>query len=146
MSKEGLERARAIFAEFPTPPCAATLGWRLVDAEQEAGSVTVAFEATDAFLNPAGRVQGGFLAAMLDDTMGPAVVVKSGGALFAPTIQLNVAFLEPARAGALRGAGRVVRLGSKIAFLEGRLFDEEGRLVASATASASLLSTERLRR
>jgi acyl-coenzyme A thioesterase PaaI-like protein len=29
----------------------------------------LAFTATDAFLNPAGVVQGGFLAAKLDDTL-----------------------------------------------------------------------------
>ena len=34
----------------------------------------VAFTAGDAFLNAAGVVHGGFLAAMLDDTMGPALV------------------------------------------------------------------------
>ena len=146
MSVAGLKRAQSIFARFPTPPCAATLGWRLIDSAPEAGSVTIGFEAREAFLNPAGFVQGGFLAAMLDDVMGPAVLVKSEGTLFSPTIQLCVAFLEPARPGPLRGEGRVVRLGGTIAFLEGRLFDADGRLVATATASALLLSTAELRR
>ena len=51
----------------PLPPAAATLGWELVAINPEEGTIEVAFTAGDAFLNPAGVVQGGFLAAMLDD-------------------------------------------------------------------------------
>jgi acyl-coenzyme A thioesterase PaaI-like protein len=55
------------------PPAAAVLlGWRLVSVDPEAETIEVAFTATERFLNPAGDVQGGFLAAMLDDTLGPA--------------------------------------------------------------------------
>ena len=141
-----MREALAIFARFPTPPCAETLGWRLIAANPHEGTVAVAFEATRAFCNPAGFVQGGFLAAMLDDCMGPAVLVKSRGALFAPTIQLSVAFLAPARPGQLKGEGKVVRLGTTVTFLEGRLFDSDDNLVATATASARLLSTAGLPR
>ncbi len=146
MSAAGLRRAEAIFAAFPTPPCAALLGWRLVDADPEAGRVEVAFEGSRDFCNPSGTIQGGFLAAMLDDAMGPAVLVASDGTLFAPTIQLSVSFLAPVRPGPLRAEGRLVRRGGKIAFLSGRLADEAGEVVATATACARLLSTERLNR
>jgi len=144
MAQTGLERAAAIFARFPTPPCATTLGWRLLAADPDAGTVRIGFEASQAFCNPAGFVQGGFLAAMLDDTMGPAVLVRSGGALFAPTIDLTVSFLSPARPGVLVGEGRILQLGQTIAFLEGSLFDQAGQLLARATASARLVATDRL--
>ena len=139
MSAEGLQRAAEIFAGFPTPPCAATLGWRLIDADPEAGTIRIGFEGKAEFLNPAGFVQGGFLAAMLDDTMGPAVLVHSCGALFTPTINLNVDFIAPARPGPLIGEGRIVHLGKSIAFLEGSLFDASGAIVARAAASARLV-------
>ena len=139
MGADGLARAAAIFARHPTPPCAATLGWRLVGADPDAGTIRIGFEGRAEFLNPSGFVQGGFLAAMLDDTMGPAVLVHSGGALFTPTISLNVDFIAPARAGLLIGDGRIVHIGKSIAFLEGSLFDQSGALVARATATARLV-------
>jgi uncharacterized protein (TIGR00369 family) len=143
-AERDLERAAAIFARFPTPPCATTLGWHLLAADPEAGIVRIGFEGKSDFCNPAGFIQGGFLAAMLDDTMGPAVLVKSDGAFFTPTIDLNVSFLAPARPGAFVGEGRIVQMGKTIAFLEGSLFDQDGQLVARATASARLVPTGKL--
>lgn len=62
----------AVEGRGPLPAAAATLGWELVAVNPEEGTIEVAFTATDAFLNLAGVVQGGFLAAMLDGTLGPA--------------------------------------------------------------------------
>jgi uncharacterized protein (TIGR00369 family) len=116
----------------------------LIDADPEAGTVQIQFDGKREFCNPAGRIQGGFLAAMLDDTMGPAVLVKSDGALFTPTIDLNVCFIEPASPGRLTGHGKIVHQGKTIVFLEGALFDAHGTLVARATASARLVSMRKL--
>ncbi|MGE3250113.1 MAG: PaaI family thioesterase [Hyphomonadaceae bacterium] len=131
------------FARIPTPPCADLLGWRLLDHDAARGWVRVGFEGRASFLNPAGFVQGGFLAAMLDDAMGPAVWVKSGGALYSPTIDMHVRYLAPARAGAFTAEAEVVQLGKSIAFIEGRLFDAEGIEVARASASARLVPVAR---
>jgi uncharacterized protein (TIGR00369 family) len=118
------------------PAAAKTLGWQLVNANPDAGTVEVAFTADDRFLNPAGVVQGGFLAAMLDDTLGPALVATLGRGQFAPTADLHVQFLRPARPGRLTGRGRVVRRGKNVAFLAGELSDAAGNVVAVATATA----------
>jgi uncharacterized protein (TIGR00369 family) len=120
----------------PPPPAAVLLGWELVEVDPEAGTIEVAFTASEQFLNPAGNVQGGFLAAMLDDTLGPALVATLGEGEWAPTIDLHVQFLRAARPGRLRGSGRIVRRGRDIAFLAGELRDREDRVVATATASA----------
>ena len=125
--------------KLPPPGAAATLAIRFTHIDAEAGTIETTFEAGPAFANPTGHVQGGFLAAMLDDTMGPAVFAMGKGAIFAPTIDLHVSFLKPARPGAFVGKGRVVSLGKSIAFLEGELFDETGVLVARATATARVM-------
>jgi len=125
----------------PAPPAAATLGWELVAVDPDAGTIEVAFAATDAFLNPVGVVQGGFLAAMLDDTLGPALVATLGPGEFAPTSDLHVQFLRPARPGRLVGRGRIVRRGRDVAFLAGELADGDGNLVAVATATAQIRKT-----
>jgi len=122
------------------PPAAVLLGWELLSVDPDAGTIEVAFTATERFLNPVGVVQGGFLAAMLDDTLGPALVATLGPGEFAPTTDLHVQFLKPARVGRLVGRGRIVRRGSGVGFLAGELVDESGAVVATATATAVVRS------
>jgi uncharacterized protein (TIGR00369 family) len=120
------------------PPAATLLGWELVAIDPEGGTIEVAFTASEQFLNPVGAIQGGFLAAMLDDTLGPALVATLGPGLFAPTTDLHVQFLRPARPGRLTGRGRVVRRGREVAFLAGELLDDSGQVVATAMATAQI--------
>jgi uncharacterized protein (TIGR00369 family) len=123
----------------PPPPAAVTLGFKLLEIDAERGAVRVQFEAKPQFLNPMGVVQGGFVAAMLDDTLGPALVCTLPPGHFAPTIELKVNFIRPAQPGVLVGEGRVVARGGTIAFLAGELRTEQGELVATATATARIL-------
>ncbi len=121
------------------PPSAAVLlGWKLASVDPSAETIEVLFTATEQFLNPAGDVQGGFLAAMLDDTLGPALVATLEDGQWAPTIDLQIQFLRPVKPGVLRGFGRVVRRGRGIAFLAGELQRADGAVVATATASAMI--------
>jgi uncharacterized protein (TIGR00369 family) len=125
----------SFFANKPAPPAAALLGWELVSEDPEAGTIEIAFHPDARMLNPQGNVQGGFVAAMLDDTMGPALVSMSGGTLMPSTIDLNVSFMRPVKPGRVIGRGRVVKAGRSVVFLEGELFDETGNLLARATSS-----------
>lgn len=124
------------------PPAAVALGWELLSVDPDAGTIEVAFTASEQFLNPVGVVQGGFLAAMLDDTLGPALVATLGQGQFAPTTDLHVQFLRPARPGRLVGRGRIVRRGKDIGFMSGELVDSSGALVATATATAQIRTME----
>ena len=124
---------------LPRPPCAELLGWRVLDARPTEGWIRIGFEARAEFTNPAGFVQGGFLAAMLDDTMGPAVFVMTDGALYTVSIAMNVSYLSPVRPGPLFGEGRVIQLGKSVGFIEATLSDGAGTMVARATSSAKLV-------
>jgi uncharacterized protein (TIGR00369 family) len=128
----------AVEGRAPLPAAAATLGWELVSVNPEDGTIEVAFNASETFLNPAGFIQGGFLAAMLDDTMGPALVAGLNPGDFAPTTDLHVQFLRPVRPGRLIGRGRVVRRGKDVGFLAGELVDNHGAIVAVATATVQI--------
>lgn len=130
--------------DFPRPPCAVLLGWRLLDARPEEGWIRLAFEAKPEFCNPAGFIQGGMLSAMLDDTMGPAVLVMSQGRLYTTTISMTVNFLSPARPGPIIGEARVTQLGKTIAFVEAKLMAEDGTVLATASASERLLEAARV--
>ena len=127
-----------VLDRFPTPPCATLLGLDIMEANLDAGLVKIAFTARPEFCNAAGNVQGGFLTAMLDDCMGPAILIASDAQVFPSTIDLNVQFLAPAKPGTLIGTGRVVQLGRTIGFVEAELADAAGTIMARARASVRL--------
>ncbi len=126
----------SFFAGKAGPPAAQLLGWELVAEDSEAGTIEIAFHPDDRMLNSRGTVQGGFVAAMLDDTMGPALVSLSGGTTMPSSIDLTVSFIRPVHPGRVVGRGRVVKAGRSVVFLEAELFDADDRLLARGTSSA----------
>ena len=123
----------------PRPPAYAELmGARPLHAER--GHVRLEFQASELFLNPGGLIQGGFLTVMLDETMGPAALSALGPGYMVPTLELKVSFLRPARVGRLVADARVVHLGRSVVFLEGSLADDDGKLIATATATARVVA------
>ena len=93
------------------PPAAKLLGWRLLDARPAEGWLKVGFDGKAEFCNPAGFVQGGLLSAMLDDTMGPAVLVMTEGKSYTTTVSLTVNFLASAKPGPITVEAKVTQLG-----------------------------------
>lgn len=129
--------------ELPTPPCAKLLGWQVLDVNAQQGWIRIGFDGKPEFTNPAGYIQGGFLTAMLDDTMGPAVFVHTEGALYTATIDVNVSYLAPARVGPIVGEGRVIKLGKSVGFVEAYLCDADGEMLAHATSTVRLIPAEK---
>ncbi len=132
----------SVFDRFEPPPSARLLGWTLRAIDPAAGTIEIGFTADERFLNPAGTVQGGILAAMLDDTQGPALFGMTNGEAYAPTIDFNVSFVKAARPGQFLGKGRVINIGKTIAFTEAELFDDAGELVARGTFSCRVMRGE----
>jgi uncharacterized protein (TIGR00369 family) len=132
----------SLLSSHPAPPCAATLGWTLLAEYPAEGRIEIAFHPNETMLNTRGTVQGGFVAAMLDDTMGPALVTASGDREAPVTLDMNVTFLAPVYAGRVIGKGRVVGRTRTTAFLEAELFDEEGRLLARSTSTARIVAID----
>ncbi|MGV9868825.1 PaaI family thioesterase [Rhodococcus koreensis] len=81
----------------PMPPAARTLRFELIDAHPAAGTITAQFQGTTAFTNPFGHV----LAAMLYDTVGPALLAALPAGWFIETLDLHCFFAAPARPGPL---------------------------------------------
>jgi len=133
-----------VFGRFPRPPCAELLGLTMLNYNPAERWARFAFEGRAEFLNPAGFIQGGILAAMLDDTMGPTALLVSGGTVFTATISMNVSFFQPAKPGRLFAEGRVLSMGKTIAFLEATICDADGVKLASATSSARVVPVDKL--
>jgi uncharacterized protein (TIGR00369 family) len=130
---------KTVLDTITMPPVAKLLGWRLLDARPADGWLKLGFEGRPEFLNPAGFVQGGILSAMLDDTMGPAVLVMTEGRSYTTTVSLTVNFLNPAKPGPIIGEAQVTQLGKSIAFVEGKLTAQDGTVLATATAVERLI-------
>ena len=144
MNKRQSRRSGSFWAAMegraPMPRAAATLGLEFVDANVEDGTIDLAFTATDAFTNPAGNVLGAFQAAMLYDTVGPALLATLEPDQFQSTLDLNVLFVRPVRPGRILAKGRIVRRDGDMVFLEGELLDSSHETVAVATATARVIA------
>ena len=131
----------AILARFRAstrqPTGSQTLGFELLAVRQAEREVEVGFTARAELLcNPMGQIQGGYVCAMLDECMSVAGMITSGMTHVVPTLEMKTSFLRPAMPGSLRGLGRVVKWGRSICFMEGELYDAEGRLLAKSTGTA----------
>jgi uncharacterized protein (TIGR00369 family) len=135
----------AVEGRVPLPRAAATLGLEFIDADRENGTIELAFAARDDFTNPTGNVLGAFIAAMLYDTVGPALLATLEPDQFQSTLELNVNFLRPVRPGRVVGKGRVVRRDGDMAFIEASLLDSHGTLIATAPAIARVIPLDRAR-
>ena len=119
------------------PTGSQTLGFRMISVSQAEKKVEVEFEArAELLLNPMKQIQGGYLCAMLDECMSVACMVASGMTHVAPTAEMKTSFFRPGMPGKIKGVGKVVRWGSRVAFTEGELYDAEGRVLAKATGTA----------
>lgn len=88
------------------PQAARTLGFEFVAFDEDSATIELAFTAPPAFTNPAGDVLGAFLAAMLYDTVGPALLATLEPDEFQETLDLHTTFLHPVRAGRVLATGR----------------------------------------
>jgi uncharacterized protein (TIGR00369 family) len=126
------------FARLRIPDCARMLGIEVLSFDRKTNEVVVAAFGRPEFRNPMGAIQGGFLCAMLDDTMALAALFASNFQSVVPTLEMKTSFYAPAEPGTIKGVGRVARLGKTIAFLEGELRSASGEIIAKASATARL--------
>jgi uncharacterized protein (TIGR00369 family) len=132
----GIDVLRAIEGgELSPPPVARLIGLE-VDQVSE-GLVTFAFVPAEFHYSPLGTVHGGILTTLLDSAMGCAVQSRLRAGLSYTTLELKVNFLRPVRmtTGRVRGEGKVVHLGARVATAEGHLVDDDGQLYAHGTST-----------
>ena len=125
------------------PPCVDTLGSgkvvRFTNDKNGQPSVSVQFENTERHCHSGTIVQGGFVAGMIDNAMSLAVIVSTQYKFNPATLELKVNYLGQTTLGNNTAIGRIIKMGSSIAFLEGELRNAAGKKVATATATAKLI-------
>lgn len=107
----------------------------------EHGTVSFECDASPRFANPMGTVHGGIIATLLDSALGCAVQTVLPEATGYTTLGLEVKYLRavPTDAGTLTATGTVIHAGRRQATAEGRLTDDAGRLLATATTTCIIL-------
>jgi uncharacterized protein (TIGR00369 family) len=123
--------------EFPIRiPFVETLGMQLVSMGQGRAQIHLAPRAEQC--NSFGVAHGGLLMTVLDVVMAHAArseeTPEQALHTSVVTVEMKTSFMRPGR-GALRGHGRLLHRGAKLAFCEGRVEDEAGQLLAHATAT-----------
>ncbi len=103
------------------------------------GEVDVALAVEDRHRNLLGIVHGGVIATLADTATGLAYRTVLQPGTQHVTAQLNVTYLAPARGGRVLARGRVVKRGRRTGYAEADVLDEEGRLLARASALFAIL-------
>jgi len=122
-----------------TPKLIKILGGRIAGANPAEKTCTMDFDISRDFCHSIDIVQGGFVTAMLDAAMTHAAFAADKDIVNVSSLEIKTNFLEPTRAGHSRAVGEITKSGYKLAFIEGRLYDQNGLLTATATTVAKLM-------
>jgi uncharacterized protein (TIGR00369 family) len=91
-------------------------------------------------LNLSGMVHGGVYATILDTAMGWSVKTTLNEWETTATTGLYIDFIRPAKAGMMLNArGNVIRRGRHVAFVEGKITDQDGNLLATGSGTWYIL-------
>ncbi len=112
------------------------LGTEEIETDSERGYFKGRYQGVQSMSNGRNIVQGGMLGAMLDNAMAHAAMAKMGPGRHVMSLEMKVNFMAPAPLSSIIGEGWVVKMGRSIAFLEARLTDEDGKLLATCTSTA----------
>jgi len=94
--------------------------------------------------NPLGSVHGGYAATLLDSCMGCAIhtLLKKGQGY--TTLDLRISYVRALsdKVGPIRAEGKVIHVGRSTALAEGRLYDVDNRLYATASTTCLILNMD----
>jgi acyl-coenzyme A thioesterase 13 len=107
----------------------------VLDVSHDDGGARCWLDLADAHLNRHGVLHGGIATVLMDSASGATgsmSIDPEGRAPFL-TMSLTTNFIAPARAGRVTATGRITGGGSATVFIEARLEDEAGALIATST-------------
>jgi len=126
---------------LPLNTMAETLGYDVT--EVESGRVTVTANPNDTHLNPAGTVHGGLAATLLDSAMGLAIQSTLEKGVGSTTLEFKISLVRPItpETGMIKAEGVVLSCGRRIGTAEGRITDQQGRLLAHGTTTCLIFQS-----
>jgi len=112
--------------------------------EAQEGRVVFTCRPDESAYNPIGAVHGGLVCTLLDSVCGCAMHTTLPLGRGYTSVEIKVSYLKAVRAtsGLLTATGTVVRAGARVGFTEGRVVDERGDVVATATSTLLLFDLQ----
>jgi uncharacterized protein (TIGR00369 family) len=132
----GLEFVQGLVdGTLPLNTIAETLGYDVT--EVASGRVVVTATPNGTHLNPAGTVHGGLAATLLDSCMGLAIQSTLEKGVRSTTLEFKISLVRPitVETGLISAAGVVLSSGRRVGTAEGRITDQQGRLLAHGTTT-----------
>ena len=119
------------------------LGGELIDFDADKTACTFEFNISKDFWHSIDIVQGGFVTAMLDAAMSHAIFIGAQEMINVSSLEIKTSYLEATRAGKLRVEGWVIKQSYKTAFMEGRIYNQDNQLTATASSVAKIVRTSK---
>lgn len=107
------------------------------------GAFVLELELEERHMSMAARAHGGVLFSMLDTALGRAVIAELPPGRGCATVELKINYFRPVQRGRIRASGRCVQRTRSLAYAEGEIVNEEGRMLARATGTFFLTETIR---
>jgi len=118
-----------------------SMGFRTVGMHEGAFVIELPIERQH--LSRAERVHGGILFSLLDTALGRAVLEELPPGRGCATVEIKINYFRPVQHGTLRASGRCVQKTRSLAYAEGDVVNEDGKLLARATGTFFLTETMR---
>lgn len=128
-------------ADLETGPYWKHMGMKAVAAPN--GEMGVVMELSQNLKQFYGNIHGGAIAGLLDATIAVAIIKELNEGEGASTVELKLNYLRPASEGTMRGEGKCLKRGKKIAVGQGEIRDDAGQLVAFGTATFMITQLNR---
>lgn len=135
----GLDYLKAIKAgEQSPPPVAMLMGYRIADVDE--GFAAFELDPGEYHYNPFSTVHGGVLSTLLDSAMTASVMTTLPKGVACATVEIKVNFIRPVsqETGLIRCEARPIHVGKRLATVDGRITDKEGRLLAHGVSTCSI--------
>jgi uncharacterized protein (TIGR00369 family) len=138
----GLEFVQGLVdGTLPLNTMAETLVYDVTEAVS--GRVVITAMPSGAHLNPSGTVHGGYAATLLDSCMGLAIRSTLDKGFSSTTLEFKISLQRPITpdTGPITAEGVVLSRGRRIGTAEGRITDEQGRLLAHGTTTCLIFES-----
>jgi uncharacterized protein (TIGR00369 family) len=113
--------------------------------EQEDGSLLARFTGADHHQGYPGRMHGGVITAIMDETMGRAIMIARGEAIWGVTAELTLRFRKPVPLGVeLTASGRIVSEKSRAFEGAGELYLPDGTVAVEGSGKYVKLDITRI--
>lgn len=124
-------------------PASAWLNQQILELDVEEGWVKIGYDLGQAHFNRFGALHGGSIACVMDDVLAVAAGMVAKWGEIAPTLEMKVSYLNQGGAGKHIAEAKVLKRGRQINFLEASLMREDGKVIATATATIMIAPMKR---